>query len=59
LASVGYAGNLFVWDLAGAKPLWHQKVAPGTMAYGVAWSPDGKHLAIAASDNTAYLFHVP
>ena len=32
---------------------------PGTMAYGVAWSPDGKQLAVAASDNKAYIFQVP
>ena len=29
------------------------------MTYGVAWSPDGKQLAVAASDNKAYLFNVP
>ena len=43
----------------GAKPLFHQKVGPNTMTYGVAWSPDGKQLAVAASDNKAYLFNVP
>ena len=25
------------------------------MTYGLAWSPDGKQLAVAASDNKAYL----
>ena len=29
------------------------------MTYGVAWSPDGKTLAVAASDNKAYLFSAP
>ena len=27
LASVGYGGNIYVWDVAGAKPLFHQHVA--------------------------------
>ena len=59
LASIGYGGNLFVWDADGGKPLFHQKIAPGTMTYGVAWSPDGKQLAVAASDNKGYIFQVP
>ena len=29
------------------------------MTYGLAWSPDGKQLAVAASDNKAYLFEAP
>jgi hypothetical protein len=29
------------------------------MTYGLAWSPDGKQLAIAASDNKAYLLKLP
>ena len=59
LASIGYGGNLYVWDVDAAKPLFHQKVAPGTMAYGIAWSPDGKQLAVAASDNKGYILNVP
>jgi WD40 repeat protein len=59
LASVGYGGNLFVWDVAGAKPLFHQRVAPDTMTYGVAWSPDGAHLAVAGSSNKAYVLKLP
>ena len=59
LASVGYGGNLFVWDVAAAKQVFHQKIAPGTMVYGLAWSPDGKIIAVAASDNKAHLFQVP
>ena len=59
LASVGYGGNLFVWDVATAKALWNQKVAPGVMAYCLAWSPDGKQLAVAGSDNKAHIFQVP
>ena len=42
LASVGYAGNLLTWDVETGKNLTRQKVAPGVMAYAIAWSPDGK-----------------
>jgi WD40 repeat protein len=59
LASIGYGGNLFVWDVAAAKSLWNQKIAQGTMAYGLAWSPDGKQIAVAASDNKAHILQVP
>ena len=51
LASVGYGGNLFVWDVGTAKALFHQRVAPNTMTYSLAWSPDGSQLAVAGSDN--------
>ena len=56
LASIGYGGNLFVWDVDAAKAIFQQKVAPNTLAYGVAWSPDGKQLAVAASDNKGCFF---
>ena len=61
MASVGYGGNLFVWDAAAAKPLWNQKVAAGVMTYGLAWSPDGKQIAVArsGSDNKGYIFQMP
>ena len=59
LASVGNAGNLFVWDASEAKPLFHQHVAPNVLTYGLAWSPDGSHLAVAASDNKVYILKMP
>ncbi len=59
LASVGYGGNLFVWDAAAAKPLWNQKVAAGVLTYGLAWSPYGKQIAVAGSDNKGYIFQMP
>jgi WD40 repeat protein len=59
LASAGYGGNLYVWEVATAKALFHQQIAPYTMTYGLAWSPDGKQLAVAASDNKGYLLKLP
>jgi hypothetical protein len=44
---------------ATGKPIFHQKVSPNTLTYGVAWSPDGKKLAVAGADNKAYLLDVP
>ena len=59
LASVGYAGNLLVWDAEGGKLLSRQKVAPGVLTYGIAWNPDGKRLALAGADHKVYLLEVP
>ncbi len=59
LASVGNAGHLFVWDANEARPLFHQRVAPNTLTYGLAWSPDGSQLAVAAADNRAYILKMP
>lgn len=35
-----------------------RKVGNNTPGYGVAWSPDGKQLAVAASDSKAHIFKV-
>lgn len=59
LASVGAAGFLYVWDAVEARPLFHQRIAPRTYTYGLAWSPDGSRLAVAASDNRAYILKMP
>ena len=59
LASIGYGGNLFVWDVEGGKPSFQQKVGANTPSYGVAWSPSGKQIGVAASDNKSDIFNVP
>ncbi len=59
LASIGYGGNLIVWDVEAGKPVFQQKVGNNTPCYGVAWSPSGKQIGVAASDNKAYIFNVP
>ena len=59
LASIGYGGNLFVWDVETGKPISQQKIAPGLICFGLAISPDGKHIAVAASDEKTYLFDMP
>ena len=68
LPSAPTAGSWPRWAMAGistsgtwpaAKPLFHQHLAPYTMTYGVAWSPDNTQLAVAASDNNVYLLKLP
>jgi WD40 repeat protein len=59
LASIGNAGNLFVWDSNEGRVLFHQRLGPRTYAYGLAWSPDGSQLAVAASDGKVHLFKLP
>jgi WD40 repeat protein len=59
LASAGYAGNVFVWNLADNKQLAKFKLPAATQAYHVAFAPDGKQIAVAASDSKIYLFKLP
>ncbi len=59
LASVGNAGHLFIWDAVEARPLLRQRVANDVLTYGLAWSPDGSQVAVAASDNRTYLLRLP
>jgi WD40 repeat protein len=56
LASIGNSGSLFVWDPDAATSLFHQRLAPRTYAYGLAWGSDASRLAVAASDGKVYLF---
>jgi WD40 repeat protein len=59
LASLGYAGNLFVWDVETGKPIFQQKIAPGLLTFGLAFSPDGKRLAVTGADEKTYLLDLP
>ena len=59
LASAGYAGNVLVWDLASSKEKFRIKLPPSTQAYTVAFAPDGKRVAVGASDAKIYLFDIP
>ncbi|HTN00424.1 MAG TPA: hypothetical protein VL132_01025, partial [Planctomycetaceae bacterium] len=57
LLSVGYAGNLLVWDPAQDQPLYASKVAP--VVYSATWSPNGEQIAVMANDGKVYLVEVP
>jgi WD40 repeat protein len=48
-ATVDAAGNLAVSNLAGGKPVTEQ-VLPAKVVHSLAWSPDGKELAIATGE---------
>ena len=60
LASIGYGGNLYRLGRrrrqARLPPEGRQQHARATASPG---RPDGKQLAVAASDNKAYIFNVP
>ena len=60
LASIGYGGNLFVWDVDGGQGDLQPEGRPQhAWPTAISWSPDGKQLAVAASDNKGYIFNVP
>ena len=58
-ALLSYRSTSLVLQNLGAKPLFHQKIAPNTSTYCVAFSPDGKKVAVAASDNKGYILNMP
>ncbi len=57
LATLDLAGQLFFWNTDGS-PVWHQQL-PVQSAYGLAWSPDGKQVALATSDKRLLVLTVP
>ena len=58
LASIGYGGNLYVWDAEAGKPLFHQKIAP---APGLWRRLESRRQADrgGGSDNKGYILEVP
>ena len=57
LATIDISGELFVWE-NGGKPLHHRQL-PARAAYSLAYSPDGKELAVATADSRLILLAVP
>lgn len=57
LVSVGHAGWLKVWSFADGRLLYQQRLPSGL--YSVACSPDGKTLATANHDGTAFILKMP
>jgi WD40 repeat protein len=58
IATIGYSGALFIWDAAAGTSL-HNQALPVKAGYSLAWSPDGKELAVATADNRLLLVAVP
>jgi WD40 repeat protein len=58
LASAGYGGNVIVWDTTTNKEKQRIKLPVGMQAYSVIFAPDGKQVAVAASDSKIYFFDV-
>ncbi|MBY0522173.1 MAG: protein kinase [Gemmataceae bacterium] len=56
LASVSAEGKLVLWDWAAAKPC-REWMLPGS-GLGVAYAPDGRHVAVALADGTIFILRV-
>jgi RNA polymerase sigma factor (sigma-70 family) len=57
LVSASADGQVIVWDAASGKPL-RQGHVPGTRAWCLAVSPDGKALAVGCHDQTVQLWDI-
>jgi WD40 repeat protein len=58
VATIGYGGSLFIWDAAAGTSL-HNQSLPVKAGFSLAYSPDGKELAVATSDNRVLLVAIP
>ena len=49
LAAVGHSGMVDAWDVRTGREVWGaaRRTGPGNLLTGVAWSPGGRHLAVA------------
>ncbi len=57
VATLGYSGQLIIWDLEG-KPLYKQKL-PVKAAFALAYTPDGSELVLGTSDARVLIFTLP
>jgi hypothetical protein len=57
VATLDFAGHVSVWSGDGA-PLWHRQL-PVAAAYALAWSPDGKQLAVGTSHPRLVVLTLP
>ena len=57
IATLDYAGELFIWDLNGT--ILHHQSLPVAAGHSLAYSPDGKELAIATQDPRVLVLPVP
>ena len=57
-ATVDQGGKLFLWNASDGNLLYHVQL-PAPAAYGVAYSPDGKELAVATTDQRLVILAIP
>ena len=57
VASLDHAGELCIWD--NGTTLLHHQALPVLAAHSLAYSPDGKDLAVATQDNRILIVPVP
>ena len=57
-ATVDQGGKLFLWAVSDGNLLYHVQL-PAPAAYGVAYSPDGKELAVATTDRRLVILAIP
>jgi WD40 repeat protein len=58
MATVDYAGQLFIWDSETGAAAYHQQL-PIAAAYSVAYSPDGKELLVCGADSRVLRVTLP
>jgi hypothetical protein len=58
VATMGYSGKLYVWEANDNRQLFHQQL-PATAGYSLAYSPDGKEIAVATQDKRLMLITLP
>jgi WD40 repeat protein len=58
LLSVGYSGEVLIWDLGNpAQPVFRTKLP--VVLYNGVWSPDGQRVLLASATGRAYLLELP
>ena len=58
MLSIGYSGIIDVWDINNpAKPLFSHKLP--LVIYSAGYFPDGKRIAVTASDGKTHLIDIP
>jgi len=57
VATIGFAGHLKIWDASSGQLLHEQKME--SVAFSLAYAPDGRELAVATQDRRLLLVTIP
>ncbi|MDA0835743.1 MAG: hypothetical protein O3A29_20915 [Planctomycetota bacterium] len=57
LLSIGYAGNINIWDPAAGTPVFQHRLP--IISYSATYAPEGDRIAIASHDGKVYLLTLP